>query len=944
MADPVVTSHHGIAPRVEAGASVTFTLDGREVTAPAGQFLIAAAEQAGTFIPRFCYHPRMKPVGMCRMCLVEVSGPRGATLQPACYVPVAEGMEVDTTSDKVKKAQDGVLEFLLVNHPLDCPVCDKGGECPLQDQVLAYGPGESRFLEEKRHWAKPIPISELVLLDRERCIQCGRCVRFAAEIAGEAQIDFLGRGDAIEVNVSGDHVFTSYFSGNTVQICPVGALTASPYRFTARPWDLDQVESTCTLCAFGCRAAVQSSSNRVTRLLGIDSDPVNQSWLCDKGRFGFESVNAEERLVEPLVRRAAEGDGVDELVPVSWAEALTVVAERLARVRAEQGPEAIGVLGGARLSNEDAYAWAKLAKSVIGTDSVDAQLGDGLPAEVVLGLPRATIDEACAADCVVVLSGDLREELPVLFLRLRGAAVDGDVPVVELTTRSGSLGEFATAVLAYRPGEAAALARALAAGGDEHPDTVADDAWTAARHALGRAGVGGEGIVVVLGRPSLAEDGALVADAAAAMAEAWPQARFLPALRRGNVMGALDMGLAPGLLPGRVGLDEGRAWYEAAWGSVPAARGRDARAMLGALVDGSMGAVVLVGSDPVGDFPDRALAQEALGAAGFVVAVDGFLSPSAALADVVLPVAITHERTGTTTNIEGRVMRLAQKLVAPGQCWPDWMVAAELADRLSGGLGVSSAAELWDEIERLAPSHAGITRAVLDNPAGRDGIVAPLPAQPVRITARSALAPFDPMATPGIDAVEAQGAPPRAGGAEPPGGEELLNPPRRASSGNGGAPSGNGDASARPRLLRWPVPVEVPQLPAPDSYSLRLVSARRLYDHGVMVEACRSLAPLAPAATVRANPHDLGLLGVTTSQRVRVRSSRAALDLEAIADDGVPRGVVCIDFNLHGQVEGDGAGADDAGADDAGGGHVPGGASALIDVRQPVVDVRLETL
>ena len=241
------------------------------------------------------------------MCLVEVSGPRGATLQPACYVPVAEGMEVDTTSEKVKKAQDGVLEFLLVNHPLDCPVCDKGGECPLQDQVLAYGPGESRFLEEKRHWAKPIPISELVLLDRERCIQCGRCVRFAAEIAGEAQIDFLGRGDAIEVNVFEDHVFTSYFSGNTVQICPVGALTATPYRFTARPWDLDQVESTCTLCAFGCRAAVQSSSNRVTRLLGIDSDPLNQSWLCDKGRFGFEAVNAEDRLVEPLVRRAGEG-------------------------------------------------------------------------------------------------------------------------------------------------------------------------------------------------------------------------------------------------------------------------------------------------------------------------------------------------------------------------------------------------------------------------------------------------------------------------------------------------------------------------------------------------------------------------------------------------------------------------------------------------------------
>jgi len=926
MADPVVTSHHGIAPRVEAGASVTFTLDGTEVTAPAGQFLIAAAEQAGTFIPRFCYHPRMKPVGMCRMCLVEVSGPRGATLQPACYVPITEGMEVDTTSEKVKKAQDGVLEFLLVNHPLDCPVCDKGGECPLQDQVLAYGPGESRFLEEKRHWAKPIPISELVLLDRERCIQCGRCVRFAAEIAGEAQIDFLGRGDAIEVNVFEDHVFTSYFSGNTVQICPVGALTASPYRFSARPWDLDQVESTCTLCAFGCRAAVQSSSNRVTRVLGIDSDPLNQSWLCDKGRFGFEAVNAEDRLVEPLVRRVVEG--TDQLVAVSWSEALTEVAQRLAGVRTERGPEAIGVLGGARLSNEDAYAWAKLAKSVIGTDSVDAQLGDGLPAEVVLGLPRATIDEACGAACVVVLSGDLREELPLLFLRLRGAAVDGNLEIVELAPRAGALSEFATAVVPYRPGEAATVARALASSGAEHPDSVDDEAWSAARGALAGAGDGGEGVVVVIGRPSLAEDGALVAEAAAAMAEAWPRARFLPALRRGNVMGALDMGLAPGLLPGRVSLDEGRAWYQEAWGAVPAQRGRDAAGILGALADGSMDAVVLVGSDPVGDFPDRALAEEALGNAGFVVAVDGFLSPSAALADVVLPVAIAHERTGTTTNIEGRITRLAQKLVSPGQCWPDWMVAAELADRLGGGLGVSSAAELWDEIERLAPCHTGITRVVLDTPAARDGIVAPLPASPVRITTRRVLAPFDPMATPGIDAVEAQGAPPRAGLAEPPGGDELL--PGSNGTASNGASNGDGAGAtpARPRSVRWPVPVEAPTVPSPDSYSLRLVSTRRLYDHGVLLEGCRSLAPLAAPATVRANPSDLGRLGVTTGARVRVRSSRAALEFEAVADEGVPRGVACIEFNLHG---------DDPSVEGA-------GASALIDVREPVIDVRVETL
>ncbi|HXQ76531.1 MAG TPA: NADH-quinone oxidoreductase subunit NuoG [Acidimicrobiales bacterium] len=919
MADPVVTSHHAIAPHAGAGATVEITIDGRSVTAGAGEFLIAAAERAGVFIPRFCYHPRLKPVGMCRMCLVEVSGPRGATLQPACYVAVADQMEVVTTSDKVKKAQDGVLEMLLVNHPLDCPVCDKGGECPLQDQVLAYGPGESRFLEEKRHWAKPTPISELVLLDRERCIQCGRCVRFANEVAGEAQIDFLGRGDAVEVNVFEGHAFSSYFSGNTVQICPVGALTATPYRFTARPWDLDQVESTCTLCAFGCRAAVQSSANRITRLLGMDSDPVNQSWLCDKGRFASEAPNSQSRLTEPLVRRG------DALEPASWGEALATVARRLVEARAAGGAGAIGLLGGARLSNEDAYAWAKLAKGVLGTDSVDAQMGDGLPAEVVAALPRATIDEACAARCLVVLAGDLREELPVLFLRVRGAAVDTGVPLVELVPRAGSLTAFATASLPYRPGEAAAVVRALAGDG-ERPASVDESVWSAAVAAVAGAGPGGEGVVVILGRPSLAEDGALVAGAAAAMAEAWPSARFLPALRRGNVMGAIDMGLAPGLLPGRVSLDEGRTWFEESWGAVPESRGRDAAGILGALAEGTMAAVILVGADPVRDFPDATLAGDALDRAGFVVAVDGFLSSSAARADVVLPAAIVHERSGTTTNIEGRVTRLGQKLVAPGQCWPDWMIASELAERLDGDLGVESVSDLWDEIERLAPSHAGITRAALEAPSARDGIIAPLAASPVTFTRRLSPEPFDPMATPGIESVEAQGAPPRSGGAEPSGGEGGD----RDGPSNG---SSHGSGAARPPALRWPQAVAVPALPAPDSYSVRLVSGRVLYDDGVLLGACGSLGTLVPVAGVRAHPHDLEKLGVGEGGPVRVRSARGDVVLDAVADATLARGVVSIDFNLA-AGEGVGAGTGDGG---------PVVAAALIDSRQPVVDLRMET-
>ncbi|MBV8560148.1 MAG: NADH-quinone oxidoreductase subunit NuoG, partial [Acidimicrobiia bacterium] len=593
--------------------TVTVTVDGRAIEALPGEVVIAAAERAGIYIPRFCWHPRMKPVGMCRMCLVEIKGPRGFALQPACFVNVAEGMEVVTTSEPVKKAQDGVLEFLLINHPLDCPVCDRGGECPLQDQTFAFGPGESRFVEEKRHFEKPIRISELVLLDRERCIQCARCTRFADEIAGDPLINFVDRGDSVQVMTFPDQPFASYFSGNTVQICPVGALLASPYRFRARPWDLEQVESTCTACAVGCRIATQSSSNRLIRYLGIDSDPVNQGWLCDKGRFSYEASDTEGRLGAPLMRTGGDG----QLVHCGWGEALDRVSRELRNVVELHGPAAVTVLGGARLTNEDAYAWAKLAKGVIGTDSVDCQLGDGLPAELVLGLPRATIDEACAASTVVLLGADLKEELPVLYLRLRQAALDGTTRVLEVTPQPTGMTRYATATVPYSPGDAAAVVRSLVDGSG--PAELLRDGP----------------VVVVVGRASLAESDQWLSEAARVLA-GLPGVKFLPALRRGNVLGALDMGMAPGVLPGRVALEAGRQWFSDAWSRLPEERGLDATAILSAAAEGRIQALVLLGADPLADFPDRALARRALAGAGFVVAVDLFLTESARQADVVL--------------------------------------------------------------------------------------------------------------------------------------------------------------------------------------------------------------------------------------------------------------------------------------------------------------------
>jgi NADH-quinone oxidoreductase subunit G len=691
---------------------VILTINGKQIEAKPGELVIEAAERNGTYIPRFCYHPRMEPVGMCRMCIVEIDTGRGPALQPACMIPVAPDMAVDTESEVTKKAQDGVLEFLLVNHPLDCPVCDKGGECPLQDQTMSYGPGESRFIEEKRHFEKPIPISDLVALDRERCILCDRCTRFASDVAGDTLIHFQDRGNQTQVNTFPDHPFASYFSGNTVQICPVGALTASPYRFKARPWDLDQVESTCTTCAVGCRTLVQSSRNEILRYQGVDIDPVNWGWLCDKGRFDFQSVNSEDRLGAPLVR---DGAG---LSPVGWGTALSKAA---AAIRAAD-PSRVAVLGGARLTNEDAYAWAKLAKGVIGTDNVDAQLADGLPAEVILGLPRATIDQACApGGTILLIAPDVKEELPVLFLRLRHAVVNDGVTIIELAPRRTSVSELATTTLLHRPGAEGEVVAALLAGSiDREVGGIAPDAIAAAG-ALLAAGP----VTVILGRANIADSGAGVVAAAGAIHAAHPEVRFLSALRRGNVHGALDMGLAPGLLPGRVGLDAGTWFRDGGWAKVPTARGLDATGILQAAAAGKVDVLVLLGSDPLANFPDTGLATKAIAGARTIIAVEQFLTPAARQADIVLAAAGYAEVDGTTTNLEGRVSTVARKITPPGTARADWMIAAELARLLGTELGIESVEQIWAEIESLAPSHAGITWDRLHAQEARDGVVVP---------------------------------------------------------------------------------------------------------------------------------------------------------------------------------------------------------------------------
>ena len=690
------------APTEAEANTVAVTVNGTDIQANPGELLIDACERAGTYIPRFCYHSRMKPVGMCRMCLVEVDTGRGAALQPSCMLPVSDGMTVETETDLTKKAQDGVLEFLLVNHPLDCPVCDKGGECPLQDQTVAFGPGESRFVEEKRHYEKPIAISDTVYLDRERCILCDRCTRFADDVAGDPLIHFMDRGNNTQVNTFPDEPFSSYFSGNTVQICPVGALTAKPYRFKARPWDLEETISTAWTDSVGSRITVQSSRNQVLRVLGVDADPINWGWLSDKERFAFEALNSEGRLRGPLVR-----NDDDELVPTGWGDAF----ERAVAALDGVAPERIAMIGGARLTNEAQYAWAKLVKGVLGTDNVDTQLGDGLPVEAVLGLPRATIDDACRPGGTIILMGpDPKEELGALFLRLRHAVVNDGATLIEITPLAGGLSSVAAHSLHPRPGELPALAAALVAA----VDGSGTDAAGVSAEAIAEAAASIKGpVTVILGRASLAETGESVADAAVSLSEL-AEVSFLSALRRGNVHGALDAGLSPGLLPGRATLEAGADRVGDAWPGVPETMGLHTAGILEASAAGEIDVLILLGTDPLNDFVDAAAATAGLAGAGTVIGIDMVLNDSVeSSAHIVLAAAGPTESSGTFTNLEGRVSVCEQKVTPPGTARADWMLAAELGHRLGSDLGLDSPEAIRAELASVSPVHGALTEEAL---------------------------------------------------------------------------------------------------------------------------------------------------------------------------------------------------------------------------------------
>ncbi|MEV0557448.1 MULTISPECIES: NADH-quinone oxidoreductase subunit G [unclassified Streptomyces] len=705
---------------------VSLTIDGVEISVPKGTLVIRAAEQLGIEIPRFCDHPLLDPAGACRQCIVEVEGQRKP--MASCTITCTDGMVVKThlSSPVAEKAQKGVMELLLINHPLDCPVCDKGGECPLQNQAMSHGYSESRFEGRKRTYEKPVPISTQVLLDRERCVLCARCTRFSNQIAGDPMIELIERGALQQVGTGEGDPFESYFSGNTIQICPVGALTSAAYRFRSRPFDLVSSHSVCEHCSGGCATRTDHRRGKVMRRLASPDPQVNEEWLCDKGRFGFRYAQQRDRLQTPLVRGES-----GELEPASWPEALEAAAQGLLAARSRAG-----VLTGGRLTVEDAYAYSKFARVALDTNDIDfrarvhsGEEADFLAARVAgrgrdldgTGVTYTALEKAPA----VLLAGfESEEEAPGVFLRLRKAWRGHGQKTFSLATHATrGLEKAGGTLLPAAPGTETEWLDALASG------TGLEGDGAKAAEALRT-----EGAVIVVGERLAAVAGGLTAAVRASTATG-AQLVWIP--RRAGERGAIEAGALPSLLPGGRPATDPRARDEVtlAWGiaALPHRHGRDTGQIIEAAATGELSALVVAGVE-VADLPDPARAREALSAVGFLVSLELRPSEVTENADVVLPVAAVAEKAGTFLNWEGRA-RLFESALKPEQMTrrvapTDGRVLQMLADAMDVHLGLPDLRTARVELDRLGAwdgpraTEPLETAAVLPRPASGEAVLA----------------------------------------------------------------------------------------------------------------------------------------------------------------------------------------------------------------------------
>ncbi|MEI5676063.1 MULTISPECIES: NADH-quinone oxidoreductase subunit G [unclassified Nocardioides] len=682
-----MTVSTGSTNGVERTDLVSVTIDGVQVSVPKDTLVIRAAEQAGVQIPRFCDHPLLAPVGACRQCLVDIpdagNGRGFPKPQASCTLPVAEGMVVNTqaTSPAADKAQQGIMEFLLVNHPLDCPVCDKGGECPLQNQAMSNGRGESRFEGVKRTYPKPINISAQVLLDRERCVLCARCTRFSEQIAGDPFIALVERGALQQVGIYEKEPLQSYFSGNTIQICPVGALTSAEYRFRSRPFDLVSTPSVAEHDACGSAIRVDHRRGKVMRRLAGNDPEVNEEWITDKDRFAFTYAQQPDRLTFPQVRGE---DG--ELRPASWPEAFAVAARGL------QAAGATGVLTGGRVTAEDAFAYSTFARVALGTNDVDfrarplsSEEAEFLAAEVALTHPDTgspTYADLESAATVVLLGLEPEDEAGAIFLRLRKAHQQHGTRVLAVAPyRSRGLRKMGGQAIIAAPGAEAAVIESLLEQAEYGVDSTA---------------------VILVGERLATSPGALSAAAALAR-KTGAKLAWVP--RRAGDRGAVEAGCLPTLLPGGRPVSDPAARVDAAasWGvdTLPEAPGRDADAIVAALVDGQLGGLVIGGVDP-DDTSNPAATRAAVEAASFVVALELRETDVTRAADVVFPVAPVSDKAGTFITWEGRPRPFEAVFSNPASL-PDLRILAGIAEELGHPLGFRTVADVRARMAEMGP-------------------------------------------------------------------------------------------------------------------------------------------------------------------------------------------------------------------------------------------------
>jgi NADH-quinone oxidoreductase subunit G len=649
---------------------ITVVIDGFEVTVPKGTLVIRAAEQLGIQIPRFCDHPLLDPVGACRQCLVdiEINGRAFPKPQASCTIPVETGMIVKTqlTSTVAEKAQRGVMELLLVNHPLDCPVCDKGGECPLQNQAMSTGQGSSRFEGVKRTFEKPINISSQVLLDRERCVLCARCTRFSEQIASDPFITLNERGALQQVGIYENKPFESYFSGNTVQICPVGALTGTAYRFRARPFDLVSTPSACEHCASGCDMRTDVRRGKTLRRLAGEDASVNEEWNCDKGRWAFKYITAVDRLKVPMIR-----DESGELVEASWPEALAVAAEGL---KAQKS----AVLVGGRTTHEDAYGYSKFARLALGTNDIDFRARvtsdeerEFLAAHVVNS--STTYRDIDKADQVLLVGFEPEEESPIVFLRINKQFRKRALKVISIGSKESiAVEKLKAQFIKVAPGQEAAAVSS---------QNLTDKS------------------VILVGERASESAGVLTAVAGLAQSSGAKLA-WIP--RRAGERGAIQAGAIGNLLPGGRPVTDAAARNEIAalWSmnSLPSNIGRSTSEIIAAVNSDEIGALLVGGVDPL-DLNDNHSALAALDKA-FVVSLE--IAPSAVTsrADVVLPVAAVTEKSGSFLNWEGRA-RSFDAAVNDSLNRSDLRILSMIAEEMGASLNLGTVTAATKEIATI---------------------------------------------------------------------------------------------------------------------------------------------------------------------------------------------------------------------------------------------------